>query len=91
MTCRCKCQQICCCVSYAFVFYHRYNEEILLLRAMGKVQDKQQSKIADDDDGDSSSSSHSSPTDEDFSEKNPLEHLMASPRKPKVDPPLAVV
>ena len=57
---------------------------------MGKAQDKQQSKIADDDDGDSSCSSHSA-TDEDFSEKSPLEHLMASPRKPKVDPPLAVV
>ena len=73
------------------MFNHRYNEEIMLLRAMGKVQEDQPSKVADDDDGHSSSSSPSSPTDEDFQNKSPLEHLMASPRRPKADPPLAVV
>ena len=66
------------------MFYHTYNEEVMLLRAMGKAQKNQPSKIAHDDDGHSSSSSHSSPTDEDFQNKSPLEHLIASP-------PLSVV
>ena len=82
------------------MFYHRYNSEIALLRSMareprGKGVKRQNinrsPQRSSDDDGSSLSGSQSETDHSDFQRRTPLEQLLASPKRPKADPPLTVV
>ena len=106
-TSRCKFILICGYLLSAFVFYDRYNAEVALSRSFTRASDKEATKKGKKSrpkpctsktaklSSTSSSSEEPSTTEGstsgDEEQKPPLEQLLAAPKKPKADPPLAVV